>query len=132
MYGTIKRLIRDRGLDSFGLKWVLPAIESPRSQKAVTVATSSCLFAGVKRLSDGEVAIGAVRNHRLTRLKTELAAIELHRDRVRLSSGTRNRPMAPGESGPCCQDSATALPFDMSDRQRSQAMSLSGRPPTAA
>src|SRR5262245_12240248 len=25
-------------------------------------------------------------------------------------SGTRNRPIAPGESGPCCQDSPIALP----------------------
>ena len=31
-----------------------------------------------------EVAIGAVRNHCLTRLKTELGAIELYRDYVRL------------------------------------------------
>jgi hypothetical protein len=26
-------------------------------------------------------------------------------------SGTRNRPMAPGESGPCCQDNPTSLSF---------------------
>jgi hypothetical protein len=38
----------------------------------------SWLFAGVERLIDGEVAIGAVRNHRLTRLKAELGAIELY------------------------------------------------------
>lgn len=37
-----------------------------------------------ERLHDGEVAIGAVRNHRLTRLQTELGAIELYRDHVRL------------------------------------------------
>src|SRR5262245_66697167 len=37
-----------------------------------------------KRLGDGEVAIGAVRNHRLTWLKTELGTIELYRDHVRL------------------------------------------------
>jgi hypothetical protein len=38
----------------------------------------SWLFAERKRLGDGEVAIGAVRNHSLTRLKTELGAIELY------------------------------------------------------
>ena len=34
-------------------------------------------------LVDGELAIRAVRNHRLTRLKVELGAIELDRDDVR-------------------------------------------------
>src|SRR5262245_6371866 len=37
-----------------------------------------------KRFGDGETAIGAVRNHGLTGLKTELDAIELYRDHVRL------------------------------------------------
>ena len=36
------------------------------------------------RLVDREVAIGAMRNHRLTRLKMELGAIEIDRDDVRL------------------------------------------------
>ena len=36
-----------------------------------------------QRLGDVEVAIGAVRNHRLTRLKTKLGAVELYRDDVR-------------------------------------------------
>src|SRR5262245_31397189 len=36
------------------------------------------------RLGGGEVSIGAVRNHRLTRLKMELDAIEMYRDEVRL------------------------------------------------
>src|SRR5260221_12213459 len=35
-------------------------------------------------LGEVEVAIGAVRNHRLTRLKMELDAIEMYRDDVRL------------------------------------------------
>ena len=34
-------------------------------------------------LGEVEVAIGAVRNHRLTRLKTELGAIEMHGDDIR-------------------------------------------------
>ena len=34
-------------------------------------------------LGEVQVAIGAVRNHRLTRFKTELDAIEMHRDDVR-------------------------------------------------
>ena len=34
-------------------------------------------------LGDVEVAIGAVRNHRLTRFKMELDAIEMHRDDIR-------------------------------------------------
>ena len=43
----------------------------------------SWLFAR-ESLGDGEVAIGAVRNHRLTRLETELSAIDLYGDQVRL------------------------------------------------
>jgi hypothetical protein len=35
------------------------------------------------QLGEVEVAIGAVRNHRLTRLKTELGAIEMHSDDIR-------------------------------------------------
>jgi hypothetical protein len=38
----------------------------------------SWLFAGRERLGDGEVAIGAMWNHSLTRLKMELSAIELY------------------------------------------------------
>jgi hypothetical protein len=34
-------------------------------------------------LGEVEVAIGAVRNHCLTRLKMELSAIEIYRDDVR-------------------------------------------------
>jgi len=41
-------------------------------------------FFGGERLGHGEVAIGAVRNHRLTRLKTEPGAIKLYQDQVRL------------------------------------------------
>jgi len=37
----------------------------------------------VDYLFDVEVAIGAVRNHRLARLKMELRAIEMYRDHVR-------------------------------------------------
>jgi hypothetical protein len=37
-----------------------------------------------KRLADGEVAIRAVWNYRLTGLETELDAIELYRHHVRL------------------------------------------------
>ena len=47
------------------------------------VGCPSWLFAG-EHFGDGELAIGAVRNHRLTRLKTELGAIKLYRDDVRL------------------------------------------------
>jgi len=34
-------------------------------------------------LGEIEVAIGAVRNHRLTRLQAELGAIEVHGDDIR-------------------------------------------------
>jgi hypothetical protein len=37
----------------------------------------------VDNFGEVEVAIGAVRNHRLTRLKTELDAIKIYRDDVR-------------------------------------------------
>ena len=46
-------------------------------------ARSWPFFSG-ERLGHGEVAIGAMRNHRLARLKTELGAIKLYRDQVRL------------------------------------------------
>src|SRR5258707_12238928 len=36
------------------------------------------------------------------------------------SSGTRNRPIAPGESGPCCQDSPINLPPNKADEPQSQ------------
>src|ERR1700722_7015907 len=32
-------------------------------------------------------------------------------------SGTRNRPIAPVESGPCCQDSPTALTHQFDDQE---------------
>jgi hypothetical protein len=35
-------------------------------------------------------------------------------------SGARNRPIAPGESGPCCQDSPIALPPIKSDQPQSR------------
>ena len=47
---------------------------------------AGCLLTAVcwsDRLGNGEVAIGAVRNHHLARLKMELRAIEMHRDDVR-------------------------------------------------
>src|SRR2546425_7019909 len=47
-------------------------------------------------------------------------------------SGTRNRPIAPSESGPCCQDSPIALPSDRPDsrdhkRRDRQAMKVAPR-----
>ena len=33
-------------------------------------------------------------------------------------SGTRNRPIAPGESGPCCQDSPTLLAIGLTSSDR--------------
>jgi hypothetical protein len=44
----------------------------------------SCRLAAGEHFGDGELAIGAVRNHGLTRLKMKLFAIELHRDNLRL------------------------------------------------
>jgi hypothetical protein len=35
------------------------------------------------QLGEVEVAIGAVRDHRLTRLKTELGAVEIYSDDIR-------------------------------------------------
>src|SRR6266446_4937225 len=43
----------------------------------------SWLFTG-EHFGDGELAIGAVRNHRLTRLKAQLGPVELYRHNVRL------------------------------------------------
>lgn len=43
-----------------------------------------CGDAAREHFRDGELAIGAVWNHGLTRLKMKLFAIELHRDNVRL------------------------------------------------
>src|SRR5206468_2044448 len=43
-----------------------------------------CSFTVLARRGDVEVAIRAVRNHGLTRLETELDAIELYRDDIRL------------------------------------------------
>src|SRR5215813_11538133 len=34
-----------------------------------------------------------------------------HNNLLGSGSGTRKRPIAPGESGPCCQDSPTCVPF---------------------
>src|SRR5215831_1573176 len=61
-------------------------------RKRYLAARSRCGPAGCSRtavcradrLGGGEVSIGAVRNHRLTRLKMELNAIEMYRDDVRL------------------------------------------------
>jgi hypothetical protein len=72
-------------------------------------AAHSCLSAR-DRLGDGKVPIRAVWNHRLTRLKTEVGAVELYRDDVRferyqigdaadLSIGLTIRP--------CCQTCVT-------------------------
>jgi len=44
----------------------------------------SCRLAVGEHFGDGELAIGAVWDHGLTRLKMKLFAIELHRDNVRL------------------------------------------------
>jgi hypothetical protein len=55
-----------------------------RAVAASPPGARSCPFAAGQRLGDGELAIGAVRNHRLTRLKMELGAIETHRNDVRL------------------------------------------------
>src|SRR5262249_59687034 len=35
-----------------------------------------------------------------------------HNNLLGSGSGTRKRPIAPGESGPCCPDSPTAFPSD--------------------
>ena len=42
------------------------------------------IFLSRRCLGDGEVAVGAVRNHRLTRLKMQLGAIKVYRNYVRL------------------------------------------------
>jgi len=68
-------------------------------------------------LADVEVAVWTVRNHRLARLEAirdsdppEARTRMRQRDRSTYNSllgsgsGTRNRPIAPVESGPCCQD----------------------------
>jgi hypothetical protein len=54
------------------------------TNRSLIVVEPSWLFPTGKRLADGEVAIRAVRNHGLTRLKTQLPAIELYRHYVRL------------------------------------------------
>src|SRR5262249_47686108 len=51
---------------------------------ALGIPPARILLAPSDCLSDGEFAIGAMRNHRLTRLKTKLPAIELYRDNVGL------------------------------------------------
>src|SRR5262249_49738482 len=53
-------------------------------RRSRTAVEPSCVFATRKRLADAEIAIGAVRNHRLTRLETELDTVELYRHDIRL------------------------------------------------
>ena len=55
-----------------------------RSRCGSAAGGSLTAVCGGGRLGDGEVAIGAVWNHRLTRLEMELGAIEMYRDEVRL------------------------------------------------
>src|SRR5438034_2345082 len=43
------------------------------------------------RLGDGEFAIRTVRDYRLTRLKTELRAVKLHRNYIRLEDRKSTR-----------------------------------------
>jgi len=43
-------------------------------------------------------------------------------------SGTRNRPIAPGDNGPCCQDNPIALPPDARDLQRHPSRAVSSTP----
>jgi hypothetical protein len=47
-------------------------------------SVSSCRLAAGEHFGDSELAIGAVSNDGLTRLKMKLFAIELHGDNVRL------------------------------------------------
>ena len=71
----------------------------------------------IDHLADVEVAVWTVRNHRLARLEAigdsdppEARTRMRQRDRSTYNSllgsgsGTRNRPIAPVGSGPCCQD----------------------------
>jgi hypothetical protein len=55
-----------------------------RSCSASSPAGNHSCLSATERLGDREFAIGAVRNHRLTRLEAELGAIELYGDHVRL------------------------------------------------
>src|SRR5262249_34078034 len=56
-----------------------PSIQCRAEGRRSPIAVEpSWLFPMGKRLADGEIAIRAVWNHRLTRLETELDAIELH------------------------------------------------------
>src|SRR5689334_16420136 len=44
-----------------------------------------------------------------------------YNSRLGIGSATRNRPIAPGERGPCCQDSPTVLPpIGLTSRGRKQ------------
>jgi hypothetical protein len=55
-----------------------------RSRCGPAAGCSLTAVCRTERLGDVEVAIGAVRNHRLTGLKMELGAVEMYRDDVRL------------------------------------------------
>jgi len=58
-------------------------------------------LAAGQRLGDGELAIGAVRNHRLTRLQMELGAIETHRKRCPARTSLYQPSGVPVETARC-------------------------------
>src|SRR5262249_51940678 len=58
--------------------------EVRRSPIVVEPCARSWPFCWAEGIGDGEVAVGAVRNHRLPRLQAELGAVELNRNPVRL------------------------------------------------
>src|SRR5262245_3041486 len=72
--------------------------DAPQEGRRVEVERTACNFdlAFSLRLGDGEIAIGAVRAHRLTGFKMELGAIDLYRDDVRLERHQVGYPADPG------------------------------------
>src|SRR5262249_53665008 len=100
-------------------------------------------------LADVEVAIWAVRNHRLARLEEQEDILAIgdpippKRTRMRRrnrstynsllgsGTGTRNRPIAPVESGPCCQDSPMLSTIGFDDRACQTSTSIANADPAA-
>jgi hypothetical protein len=82
-----QRILPDRGVHRATLpRDVARESDVYREQSSHVAPRLWCLsglFAG-ERFGDGEVAIGAVRNHRLAWLEMDLHTIELHGDDIRL------------------------------------------------
>ena len=80
-----------RAILNLRLRIGLNQIGAPRStgrkspiRRCESPSVRSCRLAAGEHFGDSEFAIGAVWNHRLTRLKMKLLAIELHGDNIGL------------------------------------------------